>query len=142
MPNQKVLDRLERTAVRTAADVVDLVGALLECAIRRQCWLFFLEERGKPIRMLFQIDDLPYEPDHTGADALATVAAAVIRQTAAAQVLIAWERPGTDHMYPVEWSWVHAAEIAFADAGIPLRGQVVLHSDGVRWIALDRPEAA
>ncbi|WIB36975.1 hypothetical protein [Curtobacterium sp. MCJR17_043] len=99
MPDTDVLDRLERTAVRTDADVVDLVVALLDAPVRRQCWVLFLGERGLPVHLVMPVADLPYEPDDRVPDFGALVED-VVAQVGAAQVVLAWERPGGERAVP------------------------------------------
>jgi hypothetical protein len=142
MPNDDLLDRLSRTGVTTDADVRDLVLGLLDRAIRRQCWLVFLGAHGLPVQLLVPIADLPYEPDIGDGDLLANFAAKALESVDAAQVILAWERPGARSMYPVDWAWAHEVEGAFASAGITLRGQVLVHRDGAELLELDVPEAA
>jgi hypothetical protein len=127
MPDTDVLDRLERTAVRTDADVVDLVVALLDAPVRRQCWVLFLGERGLPVHLVMPVADLPYEPDDRVPDFGALVED-VVAQVGAAQVVLAWERPGATGLFPVD------------EHGVRLRGQVVVHEDGASMIELDDDE--
>ncbi|PYY32836.1 hypothetical protein DEJ16_13530 [Curtobacterium sp. MCJR17_055] len=139
MPDTDVLDRLERTAVRTDADVVDLVVALLDAPVRRQCWVLFLGERGLPVHLVMPVADLPYEPDDRVPDFGALVED-VVAQVGAAQVVLAWERPGASGLFPVDWAWVDAMACTLAEHGVRLRGQVVVHEDGASMIELDDDE--
>jgi hypothetical protein len=139
MPDTDVLDRLERTAVRTDADVVDLVVALLDAPVRRQCWVLFLGERGLPVHLVMPVADLPYEPDDRVPDFGALVED-VVAQVGAAQVVLAWERPGATGMFPVDWAWVDAMACTLDEHGVRLRGQVVVHEDGASMIELDDDE--
>ncbi|PZE80201.1 hypothetical protein [Curtobacterium sp. MCBD17_032] len=139
MPDTDVLDRLERTAVRTDADVVDLVVALLDAPVRRQCWVLFLGERGVPVHLVMPIADLPYEPDDQVTDVAALVED-VAAQVGAAQVVLAWERPGATGLFPVDWAWVDAMACALDEHGVRLRGQVVVHEEGASMIELDDDE--
>lgn len=61
MPDTDTLDRLIRTPVRTDDDVVQLVAALVDRPVRRQCWVVFLDELGMSIPFLLPIADLPYQ---------------------------------------------------------------------------------
>ena len=142
MPNDELLDRLNRTGVTTDADVRDLLSGLLDRAMRRQCWLVFLGEHGLPVELLMPITELPYEPGAGDADLLANVAAMGLEELDAVQVIVAWERPGARSMYPVDRAWARGVERAFAAAGVRLRGQALVHRDGVELVEPDVPEAA
>jgi hypothetical protein len=136
MPDTDVLERLERTAVRTDDDVVDLVVALIDAPIRRQCWVLFLGERGVPVHFLMPMADLPYQPDEHVEDFGALVED-VVTQVGATQVVLAWERPGSTGLFPVDWEWVDAMACTLQERGVRLRGQVVLHDDGASMVELD-----
>ncbi|WP_144759649.1 hypothetical protein [Curtobacterium sp. 9128] len=139
MPDTDVLDRLERTTVRTDDDVVDLVVALLERPLRRQCWVLFLAADAVPIRLVVPIADLPYQPDDHVED-FAALVADVVQQVDAAEVVLAWERPGSRDVYPVDWEWVDAMACALDEHHVRLRGQVVLHDAGAALVELDDDE--
>ncbi|QWS34883.1 hypothetical protein [Curtobacterium aetherium] len=136
MPDTDVLDRLERTAVRTDDDVVDLVVALLEAPVRRQCWVLFLSERGVPVHLVMPVADLPYEPDDRVSDFGALIED-VVAQVGAAEVVLAWERPGASGLFPVDWEWVDAMACTLDEHGVRLRAQVIVHEDGASMIELD-----
>ncbi|OIH92814.1 hypothetical protein [Curtobacterium sp. MCBA15_001] len=139
MPDTDVLDRLERTAVRTDDDVVDLVVALLERPVRRQCWVLFLAPRGIPIQLVVPIADLPYQPDEH-VDDFGALVADLVEQVDAADVVIAWERPGTRGLSPVDWEWVDAMACVLDEHHVRLRGQVVVHDAGAAMVEFDEDE--
>ncbi|WIB61475.1 hypothetical protein DEJ13_06495 [Curtobacterium sp. MCLR17_007] len=139
MPDTDVLDRLERTAVRTDDDVVDLVVALLERPVRRQCWVLFLAPRGVPIQLVVPIADLPYQPDDH-VDDFGALVADLVEQVDAADVVLAWERPGTRGLSPVDWEWVDAMACVLDEHHVRLRGQVVVHDGGASMVELDDDE--
>ena len=139
MPDTDVLDRLERTAVRTDDDVVDLVVALLERPVRRQCWVLFLGADAVPIRLVIPIADLPYQPDEHVED-FAALVADLMEQVDAREVVLAWERPTTTELSPVDWEWVDAMVCVFAEYRVRLRGQVVMHDGGASMVELEDDE--
>ena len=141
MPDNDMLDRLIHTAVRTDDDVVDLVTALLERPITRQCWVLFLDVRAVPISFVMPISDLPWQPDEHVED-FAALAADVVQQLAAAEVVIVWERPGESRLFPVDWEWVDACECAFREQGVRVRAQVAAHTGGIAIVSLDEPGEA
>jgi hypothetical protein len=140
MPDTDVLDRLERTAVRTDDDVVDLVVALLEQPFRRQCWVLFIGADAVPIRLVIPIADLPYQPDDHVEDFGALVAD-LVTQVDAAEVVLAWERPGATELSMVDWEWVDAMDCVLDEHRVRLRGQVIVHDRGASMIEFDEDEA-
>lgn len=136
MPDTDMLDRLIRTAVRTDDDVIDLVTALVERPITRQCWVLFLDERAVPVSFIMPISDLPWQPDER-VDDFAALVADVVVHLAAAEVVLVWERPGESRLFPVDWEWVDACACAFEDHGVRLRAQVAVHTGGVAIVSLD-----
>lgn len=140
MPDTDVLDRLERTAVRTDDDVVDLVVALLERPVRRQCWVLFLAPRGLPVQLVVPIADLPYQPDDHVEDFGALIAD-LVAEHHADTVVIAWERPGVRGLSLVDWEWVDAMACTLDEHGVRLRGQVVMHDEGAAMVEYDEDQA-
>lgn len=141
MPDNDMLDRLIHTPVRTDDDVVDLVDALLERPLTRQCWVLFLDERAVPISFVMPISDLPWQPDEHVED-FAALAADVVQQLAAAEVVLVWERPGESRLVPVDWEWVDACECALREHGVRIRAQVAVHTGGTAVVSLDEPDDA
>lgn len=136
MPDTDTLDRLIRTPVRTDDDVVQLVAALVDRPVRRQCWVVFLDELGMPIPFLLPIADLPYQPDEHVSD-FASLISEIVGQLGAVDVVLAWERPGVDRVHPVDWEWVDACACALDEHAIRLRAQVIVHDGGAAMVELD-----
>ncbi|MCA5923943.1 hypothetical protein [Curtobacterium oceanosedimentum] len=136
MPDTDMLDRLIREPVRTDDDVVRLVTAVIERAIRPQCWVLFLDDRGMPIPFLLPIADLPVEPDEHVED-FAALIADVVTQLGAADVVLAWERPDADRLTPADWGWIDACACALDEQSVRLRAQVVVHTGGTAVIEFD-----
>ncbi|WP_139196283.1 MULTISPECIES: hypothetical protein [unclassified Curtobacterium] len=143
MPERDMLDRLIRTPVRTDDDVVQLVAAVVDGPVTRQCWVLFFDDRAVPVPFLIPIADLPYEPDEH-VDDFASLVRDIVEQIGAAEVVLVWERPGADRLFPADWEWVDACACSFEDHRVRLRGQVVVHALGAAMVELedlDRPEA-
>lgn len=138
-----MLDRLIRTPVRTDDDVVQLVAAVVDGPVTRQCWVLFLDDRAVPVPFLIPIADLPYEPDEH-VDDFASLVRDIVEQIGAAAVVLVWERPGADRLFPADRAWVDACTCSFEEHRVRLRGQVVVHALGAAMVELedlDRPEA-
>jgi hypothetical protein len=141
MPDNDMLERLIHTPIRTDDDVVSLVTALLERPVTRQCWVLFLDERAVPISFVMPVSELPWQPDEH-VDDLAALVADVVQQVAAAEVVLVWERPGEDRLYPVDWEWVDASECALREHDVRLRAQVAVHTGGTAIVSLDEPDGS
>jgi hypothetical protein len=127
------ITRYEARPEHTDDDVVDLAEGLLGPARVRRCWTLFLSSGSEPVPLVIPFSDQPYEPDeHVGdfASALSDICASV----GADRVVIVWERPGATRMYPVDWAWADAVACACAEHGVDLRGQLLLHADGVTFV--------
>ena len=58
-------------------------------------------------------------------------------QLGAVDVVLVWERPDADRLYPVDWEWVDACACALDEHSIRLRAQVVVHSGGAAIVEFD-----
>jgi hypothetical protein len=134
MPNTTILSSLDEHGVRSDADVVSLVDAMLERAVRRQCWCFFLDAVGLPVHLLIPIADIPVEPVDDGAERMTEFLAGLLAETDATQIVIAWERPWEGDLSTSEWIWVSELDWACRRAHVPLRGQVLVDPLGTMWI--------
>ncbi|KTR52273.1 hypothetical protein [Curtobacterium oceanosedimentum] len=139
MSGTDLLDQLFTTSARTDADVVALVSGVVGRPIRRQCWVLFLDERAVPVPFLLPVSDLPLLPDEHVED-FATLVAEVCVDNAAAEVVLAWERPGETQLFPVDWEWIDACACAFAERAVRLRGQVVVNATGASMVELHDAE--
>lgn len=136
MPDTDMLDRLIRTAVRTDDDVLDLVRALIERPITRQCWVLFLDERAVPVSFVIPVSDLPWQP-YEHVEDFAALVADIVGRVGAAEVVLVWERPAEPRLMPVDWEWVDACACAFDEHHVRLRAQVVVHAGGIAMVSLD-----
>lgn len=139
MSGTDVLDQLFTMSARTDADVVALVSGVVGRPIRRQCWVLFLDERAIPVPFLLPVSDLPLQPDEHVED-FATLVAEVCVDNSAAEVVLAWERPGETQLFPVDWEWIDACACAFAERAVRLRGQVVVNATGASMVELHDAE--
>ncbi|MFZ7087689.1 hypothetical protein [Curtobacterium sp. RRHDQ10] len=125
------------TPIRSDADAVALVGTLLRRANQRQCWVLFIADDLRTIDLAMPIEDMPEHVDHDTEDHFARAMAHAYRRLGSAVVLVVWERRGGPDPSRSEWEWVHAVEVGFAAVGVPVRGQMLLHDDGVSWLESD-----
>jgi len=121
----------------TDEDVTERVRDLVGRAARRQLWLFFLDADDRQLPVLLPVTDFPPSPDGGQADHLAASLAAVVAELDAAQVVVVWERRLDDRATPLDRAWAARLAEACRAARVRLRGQLLSHRTGVRWIAPD-----
>jgi hypothetical protein len=127
----------------TDYDVERRVGDLLQAAVRRQWWTLYLDadDVQRPVVMpMAGYPERPDEPsgdDRTAAELLANRLASIVEQIDAAKVIFVWERPGGPEFMPADVAWARALGAACRVEGVVVRAQLILHSNGVRWLAPD-----
>lgn len=124
-------------ALATDADVTERVRAIVGRAARRQLWLFFLDADDHQLPVLLPIPDFPPSPDGGHAERLAGSLAALVEEVDAAQVVVVWERWLDDRATTLDRAWAARLAEACRAARVRLRGQLLSHRDGVRWLAPD-----
>lgn len=123
------------------------VTLLLERANVPQLWMMFLGDDDVQSELLLPFADLPRHPDELvdtpdlGRAANATVlghrVAQIMREFGFAQVVFAWERPGSATARRGERRWARALAAACAVQGARVRAQFVVHDRGVRPLTPD-----
>jgi hypothetical protein len=132
-----------RLPISTDQDIEQRVAGLLQHAIRRQWWTLYLDvdDRQRPVLMPMPgYPAHPHEPcgeEGTVAEVLANRLASIVTEIEAAKVIFVWERPGDDELTAGDRAWAVALGAACREAGVAVRAQLILHDDGVRWIASD-----
>jgi hypothetical protein len=115
----------------TDADLIAMATELVGPAIRRQTWLFVLDDEQRLSPVVLPMDGVPADadPDHiaTLADRLTDLVAMV---PGAASVVLVWERTGTADVRMQEADWI--AGLAATDA--PIRAQLLASDDGVHLV--------
>jgi len=110
--------------------VADLLGR----ALRHQLWLMLIDADAcqLPLLVPFEVPPIPADDD---AEPLADLLREAAEACDAASAIIAFERPGRDALTRLDREWLRVAHDAARLAGIPLRGPLLAHSRGVRWVA-------
>jgi hypothetical protein len=119
----------------TDADLMERVEHLLDGAIRRQLWFMFLDERDRQSPMLIPIDDVPDRPD-PASTTFGDLLRDVVDALEARSVVAILERPGTSKVTADDRAWARHLRGECAAAGIRLRGPILCHSDGLRWLVV------
>jgi len=129
--------------ISTDTDIEQRVATLLQRAIRRQWWTLYLDVDDRQRPVLMPMPGYPADPrepcgdEGTAAEVLANRLASIVARIEAAKVIFVWERPGDDELTNGDRAWAGALGSACRDAGVAVRAQLILHDDGVRWIAAE-----
>ncbi|MCW4457323.1 hypothetical protein [Microbacterium sp. MPKO10] len=115
------------------ARMADLVGR----ALRRQWWMFFLDENDVQLPVVVPVEGAPLVPDEAAAEHSAEGMAAIMEEIGAAQVILVWERPTGATVTMPDRAWARSLGEAARVRGICVRAQLISHRDGVRWLAPD-----
>jgi hypothetical protein len=108
--------------------VRDLIGK----AITRQLWLMFLDDGDAQLPLLVPID-LPSVPPVELAPLITGAADAV----GARGIIAVIERYGDESLTAADREWARHVHLWCADGPAVLRGILLSHARGVRWIAQD-----
>lgn len=132
------LDRLDpSTPLLTDRDVAERVGLLIGRACRAQLWLLFLDERAVMLPTLMPNDELPSPLDDEIAGAIAAMLRQALAGTPIESVILVWERPGGPVASEADRKSAAALGWACADAGVPVRAQLISHDHGVRLLGAE-----
>ena len=120
----------------TDALVADRVGQLIGRAIQRQIWFLFLDANQVQLPLVIPVGELPARPDAL-VGALAERLAAVVQAEAADSVIVVIERYAHPDLTASDREWAKCLHDALDERGVPVRGVLLSHSSGVRWMAQD-----
>lgn len=116
--------------------VLERVRSLIGRAERRCLWFLFVDSHGTQLPFVFPVEDYPPEPGGE-APVVADVVGDLMRARGAATVIAVWERVLGAEPTAGDRAWASALAMAFAQADLALRGQLICHRAGVRWFATD-----
>jgi hypothetical protein len=116
--------------------IEERVRALIGRACRRQLWFLFLDGDQVQLPLMIPLDDLPNSPDDTVHD-LARAMGRAMDAAGAESIIIVIERYASSALTPADIAWAKGVHDAFDLEQINLRGVVLSHNRGVRWIAQD-----
>lgn len=120
----------------TDALIEERVSSLVGKACRRQFWLLFLDEDSVQLPLLIPIGDPPAHPQPES-DALLGMVENAAESVGATSVVVVIERYADDTLTASDLAWAAWLDAAFHDHEIALRGMLLSHRRGVRWIAQD-----
>jgi hypothetical protein len=120
----------------TDDDVLERVTLLVRNALRRQLWLMFLDGDDRQLPVLMPTD-VPANPGTTDASNLARFISGVNDELDATSIVVSLERRGSDEISDDDRAWFRLVHDACAMAELRLRGPVLVHTRGVRWVAAE-----
>lgn len=132
------VERIDPSApLLTDDDLAERVALLIGRACREQLWLLFLDERAVMLPTLLPNDELPSPLDGDVAAAVAAMLRQAIAGTPIESAIFVWERPGGPIATEADRQSAAALAWACADAGVPVRAQLISHDFGVRWLGAE-----
>jgi hypothetical protein len=120
----------------TDEQVLERVTLLVRNALRRQLWLMFLDADDRQLPVLMPTD-VPVRPRSSDASDLARFIHGVNDDLGASSIVVALERRGSDEISDDDRAWLRLVREAAEMAELRLRGPVLVHTRGVRWVAVE-----
>ena len=130
-------DQLALIPVRTDADVLARVDAIIDPAARRDrtLWLFFLNADGTQAKVVMPIDDIPAYPGPDDADGLFEMLAHLFAPDGpGGSLVVTVTRPGTAGLTDSDRRWAAILRRGADEAGTPVRMFCLATPDGVRGL--------
>jgi hypothetical protein len=116
--------------------IEERVRALIGRACRRQLWFLFLDADQVQLPLMIPLDDLPSAPDDSVHD-LARAMGQAMEAAGAESIIVVIERYASSALTSADVAWARGVHSAFDLERIPLRGVLLSHNRGVRWVAQD-----
>lgn len=124
---------VDNVSVDTDDALRDRVALLLEAAFRRQLWFMFLDDESFQLPLLMP-SSIPRRPGRGHTEHFAHFIGDIVDELDAAAVVFVLERPGSDKVSASDREWLALAVAACREAGVVLRGPLLCHDGGLRWI--------
>lgn len=135
MPAPRAHDAAE-IPLSTDLAVHERVRQIVGRATRRQIWLMFLDEADHQIPLIMPCD-IPRLPKSGDAERIGGFIAGAMEHIGARSVVLTLERRGPAEVSTNDAVWLRMLRDACAWARAPLRGPLLAHRTGVRWIGPD-----
>jgi hypothetical protein len=116
--------------------IEERVRALIGRACRHQMWFLFLDENQVQLPLMIPLDDLPSAPGDSVHD-LARAMGQAMEAAGAGSIIVVIERYASSALTAADVAWARGIHRAFDLEKIELRGVLLSHNRGVRWIAQD-----
>ena len=115
----------------TDRDMMDFVERTMDCALRDQNWLWLTDPDSPGFGTMFQIDHDLTEglvPDSVWQ---------AVQEVAGSELGFVYERRGPESLSPIDRQRLQAVRDGACAYGLRLRGPVLLHDTGARWLGPD-----
>lgn len=116
--------------------IEERVRAIIGRASRHQLWFLFLDEHDVQLPLMIPLDELPPSPGDTVHE-LARGMGQAMQAADARSVVVVIERYASPALTPSDVAWARGIHEAFELEGVALRGILLSHNRGVRWVAQD-----
>ena len=120
----------------TDEQVLARVTDLIAHAIRRQVWLMFLDEEDRQLPLLMP-SYVPRKPQRDALGPFGEFLGSLVDEVDASSMVILFERIGGDTLSDSDREWFQLIHAACVAEGIRLRGLLLAHTRGVRWVAAE-----
>ncbi|MBC7723943.1 MAG: hypothetical protein H7146_04220 [Burkholderiaceae bacterium] len=117
--------------------IEERVLSLIGRASHRQIWFLFVDRDSVQLPLLVPLDNHPLTPAKDDIPRVAGFLTQVADMAEAAGVVIVLERYGGARLTPSDLTWARLVHQAAAVASLGLRGILLSHATGVRWVAPD-----
>ncbi|SDZ04212.1 hypothetical protein [Herbiconiux ginsengi] len=117
--------------LRSDADLIELVSALIGEAGRRQLWLMFIDGENRPLPLIVPCAGFPDDPPPDELATFGARACEIAGLVGASAIVLTWERPGGPALDDAERRMVAAIVAGITGGGVAVRGSFLSHSDGV-----------
>lgn len=134
-------DDLDDSPLVTDEDVLERASGLLRHAIRRQVWLMFLDEHDRQLPLLMP-SYVPRIPSAGHRENYSRVLGVIFEESGADSLVVAYERRGPDELTAADRAWLALIRDACEESAIRLRGPLLVHDEGLRWIAPEDIDAS
>jgi len=116
--------------------LLERARSLLQGGVRRQLWLMFLDDQQRQLPLLLPVD-IPRRPGARESTGFGRFVGEIVDDVDAASVVVTLERRGSGLVSKADAEWLRLARDSCAAAGVPMRGPMLCHTGGVRWVAAD-----
>ena len=125
-----------RQPLTTPVLIEERVRALIGRACRRQLWFLFLDDNLVQLPLLIPFDGLPSDPGEMVHDLVRAMGRAM-DAAGASSVIVVIERYASSGLTTSDLAWARGLHEAFEADERELRGILLSHNRGVRWVAQD-----
>ena len=120
----------------TDENVLERVTLLVRTAMRRQLWFMFADGDDRQLPLLMPTD-VPRSPDGADPSNLARFILDATDGLGVDSIIVTLERRGSDEITDDDRAWFRLVRDACAMAELKLRGPLLCHTRGVRWVAAE-----